>query len=58
MFATAVFQASIRKQLSDATAAFHESRRPLPDLELITDSPASSWREWLLRVGLAARSGP
>lgn len=53
-----MFQAPLAKQLDDATAAIHESTRPLPDAELLAQSPAATWREWLGRLALAARSGP
>lgn len=58
VFVTGVFQGSLTKQLSDATAAIHESTCALPDAELLTQSPAGSWREWLGRLAIAARSGP
>jgi AAA+ ATPase superfamily predicted ATPase len=57
VFVTAVFQASRSKQLEDATLAWGESSHPLPDADLLTQSPASSWREWLGRLAIAARSG-
>ncbi len=57
-FVSAVFQAPLSKQLDDATAAIHESTRPLPDAELLAQSPAATWREWLGRLAIAARSGP
>lgn len=58
VFATGVYQASARRQLEDATQAITESQRPLPDAALLTASTAPSWREWLGRLALAARSGP
>lgn len=58
VFATAVYQASLTKQLADATLAINESTRPLPDAALLTQSPATSWREWFGRLAIAARSGP
>ncbi|GEL94652.1 ArsR family transcriptional regulator [Cellulomonas composti] len=57
-FVTGVYQAPAVKQLEDATRAMGESRHPVPDLELLTQTPATSWREWFSRLGLAARSGP
>lgn len=58
VFVTAVFQASLAKQLADATVAINESTRPLPDAALLSQSPPVTWREWLGRLALAARSGP
>lgn len=57
VFVTAVFQAPVTKQLADATTAINESRRALPDAELLTQSPATSWREWFGRLAIAARTG-
>ncbi|GAB3743896.1 ATP-binding protein [Microlunatus parietis] len=58
VFVTGVFQASMIKQLNDATIAINESTRRLPDAELLTQSAAGSWREWFGRLALAAREGP
>lgn len=58
VFVTAVYQASARQQLRDATAAISESTRRLPEVELLTQTPAGTWREWLGRLAIAARSGP
>jgi uncharacterized protein len=58
VFVTAVHQASAARQLEDATVAINESTRPLADAALLTDSAAGSWREWLGRLAIAARSGP
>ncbi len=58
VFVTGVYQASRSKQLTDATAAIDESAHPIPDAVLLTQSAASSWREWLGRLAIAARSGP
>lgn len=58
VFVSGVYRAPLGQQLADATAAVAESRRPLPDAHLLAGSPARSWREWLGRVALAARSGP
>lgn len=58
VFVTAVFGASSVQHLADATAAITESLHPLPNTGLLTQSTASSWREWLGRIGLAAQSGP
>ena len=58
VFVTGVFQASSTTQLNDATSAINESTHPLPDAELLTQTPARSWREWLGRLAVAARSGP
>lgn len=56
VFVTGVFQAPLPTQLDDATAAIHESA--LRDAELLSQTPARSWREWLGRLAIAARSGP
>ncbi len=58
VFVTGIFGASVRQQLQDATAAINESTRALPDAALLTQSAAATWREWLGRVAIAARSGP
>ena len=58
LFATGVFGASVRQQLENATLAISESRRPIPDAALLAQSTPNSWREWLGRVAIAARSGP
>jgi uncharacterized protein len=58
VFVTGVFQAPLSKQLDDATLAINESTHPLPDAELLTQSAAGSWREWLGRLAIAARNGP
>ncbi|GAA1720014.1 ATP-binding protein [Isoptericola hypogeus] len=58
VFATGVFGAATPQHLDDATRAVTESRHPLPDADLLTASTPTSWREWLGRVALAARSGP
>lgn len=58
VFVTAVHQAPARRQLEDATLALTESLNPLPDATLLAQSPAGSWREWLGRLAIAARSGP
>ncbi|MFC7624540.1 ATP-binding protein [Microlunatus sp. GCM10028923] len=58
VFVTGVFQASMIKQLDDATIAINESTRRLPDAELLTQSVAGSWREWFGRLAIAAREGP
>ena len=57
-FVTGVYRAPVTAQLSDATSALVESRRPVPDAELLAQSPATSWREWFGRLAVAARSGP
>lgn len=57
-FVTGVFQASPAQQLADATVALQESRHPFPDAELLTRSPAATWRDWFGRLAIAARSGP
>lgn len=57
-FVTGVYQAPARQQLEDATRAITESALPLPDADLLAASTAASWREWLGRLALAARSGP
>lgn len=58
VFVTGIYQASARQQLEGATLAITESARPLPDAALLTQSTPASWREWLGRLALAARSGP
>jgi AAA+ ATPase superfamily predicted ATPase len=58
VFVTGVLGHSGARQRADATAAIAESRRPLPDAELLTASSSGSWREWLARLAIAARSGP
>lgn len=58
VFVTAVFGASAIQQLADATSAINESRRPLPNAELLTQTAATSWREWFGRIALAAQAGP
>lgn len=58
VFVTGIFGASVRQQLQDATVAINESTRALPDAALLTQSSATTWREWLGRVAIAARSGP
>lgn len=57
-FIPGVYGSSLARQLDDATRAILESRRPLPDAELITHAPAASWRDWFGRLAIAARSGP
>lgn len=58
VFVSGVYRAPLSQQLDAATAAVRESRRPLPDGTLLSATTASSWREWLGRVALAARGGP
>jgi hypothetical protein len=58
VFVTGVFQASLARQLDDATVAINESTHPLPDAELLTQSRPASWREWLGRLAISARNGP
>ena len=58
LFATAVFGATTLQHLTGATTAITESRHPLPNSALLTQSPATSWRDLLGRVALAAQSGP
>lgn len=58
VFVTGVLHASTTQQLADATRAIAESTHPVPDAGLLTESPARSWREWLGRLALAARTGP
>ncbi|WP_407319715.1 DUF234 domain-containing protein [Isoptericola halotolerans] len=58
VFVPGVYGSALSRQLHDATRAISESRRPLPDAELLTQSPATSWREWFGRLAVAARSGP
>lgn len=58
VFVSGVYQAPLAQQLADATTALLESSRPLPDADLLAGTPARSWREWLGRLALAARSGP
>ena len=58
VYVPGIYGSSLRRQLDDATRAIIESRRPLPDAELLTQTPAVSWREWLGRLAVAARSGP
>lgn len=58
VFVTAVFGAGTVRQLADATSAIGDARRRLPHAEVLAQSPASSWREWLGRVALAAQDGP
>ncbi|MFB8228167.1 ATP-binding protein [Cellulosimicrobium sp. NPDC055967] len=58
VYVPGVYGSSVRRQLDDATRAIVESRRPLPDADLLTQAPAASWREWLGRLSVAARSGP
>ncbi len=58
VFVTGVYGIATARQLADATSALRETRVPLPDLETLTVTPAASWREWLGRIAVAARSGP
>lgn len=58
VYVTAVYQASSAQHLADATIAINESTHPLVDAELLTQSAANSWREWLGRLAIAARGGP
>jgi len=58
VFTTAVYGASASQQLADATSAMGESRVPLPNASLLTQTKAVSWRDWLGRIALAAQSGP
>jgi AAA+ ATPase superfamily predicted ATPase len=58
VFVPGVYGSPLHRQLADATRAIAESRTPLPDADLLTASPATSWREWLGRLAVAARSGP
>lgn len=58
VYVPGIYGSSLRRQLDDATGAIVESRRPLPDAELLTQTPAASWREWFGRLAVAARSGP
>jgi AAA+ ATPase superfamily predicted ATPase len=58
VFVTGVFRGSLSQHLAEATLAINESTTPLPDAELLAASPANSWREWLGRVAIAARTGP
>jgi len=58
VFVTGVYRAPATAQLADATSALVESRRPVPDADLLAQSPATSWREWFGRLAVAARSGP
>jgi AAA+ ATPase superfamily predicted ATPase len=58
VFATAVFGASAAQQLADVTNAITEARIRLPNSDVLAQEPARSWRDWLGRIALAARSGP
>jgi AAA+ ATPase superfamily predicted ATPase len=58
VFVPGVYGSPLQRQLDDATRAITESRRPLPDADLLTAAPATSWREWFGRLAVAARSGP
>ncbi len=58
VFVTGVYQAGVGKQLRDATMAITESTHPLPDAALLTQTPATTWQEWLARLALAAVRGP
>lgn len=58
VFVPGVYGSPLHRQLADATRALAESQRPVPDVDLLTQSPAGSWREWFGRLAVAARSGP
>ncbi|MBL0885797.1 ATP-binding protein [Myceligenerans indicum] len=58
VFTTGRYGAAIRQQIDGADRALSESRRPLPDLDLIASSSARSWEDWLTRLAVSARSGP
>lgn len=58
VFVTGVYSAPLSRQLDYATTAITESNRPLPDAELLTQSTATSWRDWLGRLAIAGRHGP
>jgi AAA+ ATPase superfamily predicted ATPase len=58
VFVTAVFGASAAQHLADATDAIAQERRLAPTAQLLAESTASSWRDWLGRIALAAQSGP
>jgi AAA+ ATPase superfamily predicted ATPase len=58
VFTTAVFGASASQHLADASDALAQAGDLLPEAELLAQSAASSWRDWLGRIALAARTGP
>lgn len=58
VFVAAVFGAAPSQHLADATDALTESRVPLANAALLTQSRAESWREWFGRLALAAQHGP
>ncbi len=58
VFTAGRYRAATRQQIDGADRALHESRTPLPDLDLIASSPAKDWEEWLNRLAVPARSGP
>ncbi|MCA5894206.1 hypothetical protein LEP48_12730 [Isoptericola sp. NEAU-Y5] len=58
VFVPGVYGSPLQRQLDDATRAIVDSQRPLPDAELLTETPAVTWRDWFARLAVAARSGP
>ncbi|MDR1386949.1 MAG: DUF234 domain-containing protein [Propionibacteriaceae bacterium] len=58
VFVTGLYNATTRQQLDQATRALVESQNLLPDAEVMAQTPATSWRDWLGRLALTARSGP
>lgn len=58
VFATGVFGAPLPQQLDAATSALATARKPVPNADLLSQSTATTWREWLGRIAIAAASGP
>ena len=58
VFATGVYKGSTSQQLEAFDVAVRQSRRPLPDADILFSSVPSSWRDALGAVELAARSCP
>lgn len=58
VFVTGVLQSSAAQQLADATRAFTESQRPVPNATLLAETTTAGWREWLNLLAQAAQAGP
>jgi hypothetical protein len=58
VFATGVLGATTVAQVARATQSFAESDNPLPGLDAFAGQAPITWREWLARAAMAAKSGP
>jgi AAA+ ATPase superfamily predicted ATPase len=58
VFATGVLGATTAAQVARATESITEAWISLPGLDVFAGQAPTTWREWLARVSVAAKSGP